>query len=63
MMSVRGLTVFLGLLILTKIQVVGVKERIDFEDSTRPHKAAAKPIHIPQSSRRRKGGNINSVDS
>ncbi len=38
------------------IAVVGVRERIEFEqESSRTPKKNSQPIHLPQSSRRRKG--------
>ncbi|KAG6814439.1 hypothetical protein H0H92_007443 [Tricholoma furcatifolium] len=39
-------------------ELVGVKERLEFEDAanrSKPQKASAQPLHVPQSSRRRKG--------
>ena len=36
--------------------VEGVKERLEFEESSgRPQKTASQPLHLPPSSRRRKG--------
>ncbi|KAF8213672.1 WD40-repeat-containing domain protein [Mycena galopus ATCC 62051] len=36
-------------------ELVGVKERLEFEQSQRPQKASAQPFHLPHTSRRRKG--------
>ncbi|KAF7340104.1 Trp-Asp repeats containing protein [Mycena venus] len=36
-------------------ELEGVKERLEFEQSQRPQKASAQPLHLPHTSRRRKG--------
>ncbi|KAJ7275573.1 WD40-repeat-containing domain protein [Mycena haematopus] len=36
-------------------ELVGVKERLEFEQSQRPHKPSAQPFQMPHTSRRRKG--------
>ncbi|KAJ6519299.1 WD40-repeat-containing domain protein [Mycena sanguinolenta] len=36
-------------------ELVGVKERLEFEQSQRPQAASAQPFHLPHTSRRRKG--------
>ncbi|KAJ7198926.1 WD40-repeat-containing domain protein [Mycena rebaudengoi] len=36
-------------------ELAGVRERLEFEQSQRPQKASAQPLHLPHTSRRRKG--------